>query len=122
MMPRDLSEITASLSSCAVPSTALRSLRFSMQRKLALRFLGIFLVVAVFVLGVQVVAHFDGFSHDEDHCTCQICHIAHAAVPQPAAQAEVKVRLATARLAVREALAPTTEVSNILSIPRAPPA
>ena len=37
--------------------------------------------------GLQVVAHFDGNSHDEDHCTCQVCHIGHAAVPQPAAQA-----------------------------------
>jgi len=93
-----------------------------MQRKVASRFLGLFLVLAVFVLGVQVVAHFDGFSHDEDHCTCQICHIAHAAIPQPAAQAEVKIPLRMVRLALSEAPVSVIEAASILSIPRAPPA
>lgn len=95
---------------------------FKMQRKLALRFLAVPLVLAVFVLGVQVVAHFDGFSHDEDHCTCQICHIAHAAIPQPAVQAEVETPLSTVRLAVSEAQNSLIEASTIPSIPRAPPA
>jgi len=93
-----------------------------MQRKIALRFLGIVLVLAVFALGVQVVAHFDGFSHDEDHCTCQVCHIAHAAIPQPAVQAEVEIPLRMVRLALAEAPVSAMEAASILSIPRAPPA
>jgi hypothetical protein len=80
------------------------------------------LILAVFILGVQVVAHFDGNSHDEAHCTCQICHIAHAAVPQPAAQTKIQVPLRIVRFAPLEAPVPSVESASISSIPRAPPA
>lgn len=86
------------------------------------RLLAVVLVLATLTLGVQVVAHFDGNSHDEDHCTCQICHIAHAAIPQPAAQTEIKAPLRVARFAPSEQSPVTVESANILSIPRAPPA
>ena len=93
-----------------------------MLRRLKIRLMAIPLILAVFILGVQVVAHYDGDGHDEAHCTCQVCHIAHAAIPQPAAQAQVEVPLRIARLALSQFRTPTVEFASILSIPRAPPA
>ena len=95
---------------------------FRMSKRISLRLIAAPLILAVFILGVQVVAHFDGNSHDEAHCTCQVCHIAHAAIPQPATQAQVEVPLSVARLALSEWQTSTIEVASILSIPRAPPA
>ena len=83
--------------------------------------LSVALVLAIFILGLQVVAHFDGNSHDEDHCTCQVCHVAHAAIPQPASQTEIQAPLRTARFAPPEQSSVTVESASILSIPRAPP-
>jgi hypothetical protein len=94
----------------------------SMRRRFPLRSLAVPLILAIFILGVQVVAHFDGNSHDEDHCTCQVCHIAHAAIPQPAAQTEIQAPLWISRFASSEQASVTAEPANILSIPRAPPA
>jgi hypothetical protein len=94
---------------------------FGMPKRLSLRLVATPLILAVFILGVQVVAHFDGNSHDEDHCTCQVCHIAHAAVPPPAAQAEIQVPVRMARVALSEQSAVAIELVNTLSIPRAPP-
>jgi hypothetical protein len=93
-----------------------------MPRRLTIRLLAVPLILAVFILGVQVVAHYDGNSHDESHCTCQVCHIAHAAVPQPSAQAQIQAPLRVVRFAPSETSASTVESASILSIPRAPPA
>ena len=93
-----------------------------MTRQLSVRLLAVPLILAVLALGTQVVAHYDGDGHDEAHCTCQICHIAHAAVPQPAAQAQLQVPLQVARFAARESAAHTADSASILSNPRAPPA
>lgn len=93
-----------------------------MPKNSGTRLLALTLVLATFILGVQVVAHFDGSSHDEDHCTCQICHIAHAAVPQPAAQTQIQAPLQVARFFASERSFVAAEPANILSIPRAPPA
>jgi hypothetical protein len=92
-----------------------------MSKRLSLRLLAVSLILAVFVLGLQVVAHFDGNSHDEDHCTCQICHIAHAAIPQPAAQTQIRVPLWVAAFDPFEQSAATVESASTPSIPRAPP-
>ena len=93
-----------------------------MPKKFILRLVAVPLILAVFILGVQVVAHYDGNSHDESHCTCQVCHIAHAAIPQPAAQAQVQAPQRIARFLPCEHLTTAVELSSILSIPRAPPA
>jgi len=92
-----------------------------MSKRLSLRLLALSLILAVFVLGLQVVAHFDGNSHDEDHCTCQICHIAHAAIPQPAAQTQIQVPLWVAAFYPFEQSSTTVESASGPSIPRAPP-
>lgn len=93
-----------------------------MAKRTAPRLLSIALVLALAVLSVQVVAHFDGNGHDEDHCTCQVCHIAHAAIPQPTSQAEIQVRLWVARFTPFEQAPGSIELANTVSIPRAPPA
>jgi hypothetical protein len=92
-----------------------------MSKRLSLRLLAVSLILAVFVLGLQVVAHFDGNSHDEAHCTCQICHIAHAAIPQPAAQTQIQAPLWVSAFHNFEQSPTTVESASSLSIPRAPP-
>jgi|HubBroStandDraft_2_1064218.scaffolds.fasta_scaffold743814_1 hypothetical protein len=93
-----------------------------MSKRLPLRLVALPLILTVLILGAQVVVHYDGDAHDEAHCTCQVCHIAHAAIPQPAAQAQVDVPLRVARFAPFQARTSTVESASILSIPRAPPA
>ncbi|HWF37031.1 MAG TPA: hypothetical protein VG322_00835 [Candidatus Acidoferrales bacterium] len=93
-----------------------------MARRYSLRLIALPLILAVVTLSVQVVAHYDGDAHDEAHCTCQVCHVTHAAVPQPATQAQIEVPLQISRFAPSETLASRIESASILSIPRAPPA
>jgi hypothetical protein len=93
-----------------------------MSKRLSLRLLAVSLILAVLILGVQVAAHFDGNSHDEAHCTCQVCHVAHAAVPQPVAQTQIQVPLPVAVFASFEQSTSTIESASSPSIPRAPPA
>jgi hypothetical protein len=99
-----------------------KMLFFGMPKRITVRLAAIPLILAVFILGVQVVAHFDGNSHDEDHCTCQVCHIAHAAIPPPTARTQIQTPLRSASFAPPEHLSVTVEFANTLSIPRAPPA
>jgi len=94
----------------------------SMLRRIPIRLLAVPLILAVLILGVQVAAHFDGNSHDEAHCTCQVCHVAHAAVPQPAAQTQIQIPLPVAAFAAFEQSASTVDSASTPSIPRAPPA
>jgi len=93
-----------------------------MRTRPLLRLLAISLILAVFVLSVHVVAHSDGNARDEAHCTCQVCHMAHASMPQPAGQAQLQIPLSVARYSPPERLASAAEPISALSIPRAPPA
>jgi hypothetical protein len=93
-----------------------------MSKGISCRLVAVPLIVAVIVLSFQIVAHYDGNDHDEAHCTCQVCHIAHAAIPQPAAQARMQAPLRITRFAPLEVAASSVESASILSIPRAPPA
>lgn len=91
-------------------------------RKVILRLLALPLILAVFILGAEAVSHSHGFSHDEDHCTCQICHVGHAGISQPIARSHIKVQLAVASFTPFEKLPFVYEWTDILSVPRAPPA
>ena len=95
---------------------------FGMLKRLPLRLLAVPLILAVFSLGALVVSHFDGNSHDEAHCTCQVCHIAHAAIPQPAAQTQIQIPLPVAMYSAFEQSLWMVESASTPSIPRAPPA
>jgi hypothetical protein len=94
----------------------------NVRKTIAVRLLVVPLVLAVFALGAESVSHSHGISHDEDHCTCQVCHVGHAAIPQPSAQAQVAAPLLIARFAPAEASSLLLEPTDITSIPRAPPA
>jgi hypothetical protein len=93
-----------------------------MRTRPLLRLLSLSLILAVGVLSVYALGHSDGNDHDEAHCTCQVCHIAHAAVPQPAAQAQLQVPFRVSRHSPSERFSEAVEPVSILSIPRAPPA
>ena len=94
----------------------------NVRKPLSIRLLALPLILTVFALGGQAVTHSHGLSHDEDHCTCQVCHVGHAAIPQPSAQTQITAPLLTARFAPAEALSLLPEPTDIESIPRAPPA
>jgi hypothetical protein len=93
-----------------------------MRTRPLLRLLSISLILSVGILSVYALGHSDGNDHDEAHCTCQVCHIAHAAVPQPTAQAQLQIPHRVARYSPPESFATVVEPLGILSIPRAPPA
>jgi hypothetical protein len=92
------------------------------RKPIARRLLALPLILAVFVFGAQAVSHSHGLSHDEDHCTCQVCHVGHVAIPQPASQVQIKAPQVTERFAPAETWSLSPESPDIVSIPRAPPA
>lgn len=94
----------------------------NVRKPISIRLLALPLILTVFVLGAQAVTHSHGLSHDEDHCTCQVCHVGHAAIPQPNAQAQITAPLLIARFVPAEASSLLPEPSDINSSPRAPPA
>jgi hypothetical protein len=91
------------------------------RKPLAIRLPVLPLILAVFALGTQAVAHSHSGSHDEDHCTCQVCHVGHIAIPQPASHAQIKASVVSARFAPDEISSPLSESPDVVSIPRAPP-
>jgi hypothetical protein len=93
-----------------------------MPKRLAARFLSLALILAVFALGTQAVSHSHGIAHEEDHCTCQMCHVGHVAIPQPASQVQIQESLPVERFVPGEESAVTAEVLVTPSNPRAPPA
>jgi len=91
-----------------------------MAKRLSRHLLAIALILAVGALGVHAVAHWHAHSYDDQHC--QICHVGHAAVPQPVVQIGVQAPLPVARFTPTEDFSLDLEASFTLSIPRAPPA
>jgi hypothetical protein len=92
------------------------------RKPLAIRLLVLPLILSVFALGTEAVSHSHGISHDEDHCTCQVCHVGHVAIPQTTAQAQIKTTPVVQRFAPVEISCSSPESPDIVSIPRAPPA
>ena len=93
----------------------------NVRQGIAKRLLVLPLILAVFSLGAEAVSHSHGISHDEDHCTCQVCHVGHAALPQPTPQAEIVAPLLAERFAPVEAPFLVPESVDVASVPRAPP-
>jgi hypothetical protein len=92
-----------------------------MRKQISIRLLILLLSLSVFVLGTEAVSHSHGLTHDEDHCTCQVCHVGHAAISQPTVQAQLIAPLLVARFAPAEALLSLQESVDSTSVPRAPP-
>jgi hypothetical protein len=93
-----------------------------MAKKLISRLLTALLLLAVCAFATQGVAHSHDLTHDEDHCTCQVCHVGHAAVPQPALHSAIDSTPLIARFVSAEESAVAAEAITTPSIPRAPPA
>jgi hypothetical protein len=91
-----------------------------MVKRTTNRLLAVAIVIAVALLTTHAVSHWHAHEYDEDHC--QVCHVGHAAIPQPAAQVAVQAPAPTARIVLAEEFAPNFEFVYTLSIPRAPPA
>jgi hypothetical protein len=93
-----------------------------MAMKITPRLLTAVLVLAVCAFATQGVAHSHGVTHDEDRCTCQVCHIGHAAIPQPTHSTDAHSSPLIDRFVPAEESAVAAEVIATPSIPRAPPA
>jgi hypothetical protein len=84
------------------------------------RLLAVALMLALAVLAAHAVSHAHANAYDEDHC--QICHVGHAAIPQPGPQVALLAPALVARFTIGDAAAPRLEFVGTSSIPRAPPA
>ena len=91
-----------------------------MTKRVIKGLLGVALVLAVALLATHAVSHWHTLAGDEQHC--QVCHVGHAAVPQPTTQVAAQAPIAVARLTPAEDFHLDLEESRSLSIPRAPPA
>ena len=91
-----------------------------MSKRTTNRLLAVVVILALAVLATHAVSHWHTHAYDEDHC--QICHVGHAAIPQPAAQVALQAPVPAARLALAEESAPHLDFVYTLSITRAPPA
>jgi hypothetical protein len=90
-----------------------------MPKRIAIRLLAVALVLLVGLFAMQAAGHWHEHSSDEQHC--QVCHIGHAAVPQPAAQMGVGTPVAVARFAFTENQKVSLDPVCSHRIPRAPP-
>ena len=87
---------------------------------LSRRLLAIAAILALALLATHAVSHWHSHAYNED--SCQLCHVGHAAVPQPAAQVATLAPAPVARFAVDDETAPHLDFVSTPSIPRAPPA
>jgi hypothetical protein len=91
-----------------------------MAKSVIRRLFGIVLILAVSALSTHAVTHWHPHAYDEEHC--QVCHVGHAAIPQPAAAVAAQAPAPVARFAPAENSTPDLETVRTLSSPRAPPA
>jgi len=91
-----------------------------MTKRVANRLLIAAAILALAVLATHAVSHWHSHAYDEDNC--QICHVGHAAIPQPAVQVAEQAPAPVAHLAIDNESAPRLDFVGTPSIPRAPPA
>jgi hypothetical protein len=91
-----------------------------MTKRIANRLLAVAAVLALALLATHAVSHWHTNAYDEDHC--QVCHVGHAAIPQPAAQVAPQGPAPVANLAIGDESVTQLDFVGTLSIPRAPPA
>jgi hypothetical protein len=89
------------------------------RRKVA-RLLAVALILCIGLFAAQAAGHWHGHESDEQHC--QVCHIGHVAVPQPAVQVAVLAPVAVARFTPETQKFVRFETLSTHRIPRAPPA
>jgi hypothetical protein len=83
------------------------------------RVLAILLMLSVCLFVAQGVNHSHADGSDERHC--QVCHIGHAAIPEPAAHPLSGIQFPVARFVLVREQQPAIEPVFTQRIPRAPP-
>jgi hypothetical protein len=83
------------------------------------RVLGVALIIAVGLLATHAISDWHARTYDEDHC--QVCHVGHSAIPQPAPKVAVQSPVPVAALTPVQETKPHFEIFGSPSIPRAPP-
>jgi len=90
-----------------------------MRKQVAIRLLGVVVILAVAALSTHAVAHWHADAYDELHCqACQVGHSANAQVPVPVA---AQPPASSTRFVSVEECAADLERPLARSIPRAPP-
>jgi hypothetical protein len=90
-----------------------------MPKRIAIRLLAVALILSMGLFAMQAAGHWHEHSSDEQHC--QVCHIGHAAIPQPTAQVGVGTPVAVTRYAASEKQKVSLDPVCSHRIPRAPP-
>lgn len=90
-----------------------------MAKRITKRLVVATLILVVTVLGLHAASHWH--SHTSDDQQCQVCHIGHAAIPQPAAAGTDLAPVMVARFAATERSSPHFDAVPTPSVPRAPP-
>ncbi len=91
-----------------------------MAKRITTRLLAATLILVVALLGVHAASHWHTRASDDQHC--QACHVGHAAIPQPAAQATDLAPVTVARFVATARSSPDFDAIRTPSVPRAPPA
>jgi hypothetical protein len=91
-----------------------------MTKRIAKRVLAVAVILALAALSTHAVSHWHNHAYEEDHC--QVCHVGHAAIPQPAAQVAAQAPTPVAHVSIDNESAPRLDFVGTPSIPRAPPA
>jgi hypothetical protein len=89
------------------------------RKQFALRLVAVALILSVGLFAMQTAGHWHGHASDEQHC--QVCHVGHVAVPQPAAQMALLAPVAVARFTAATEKQVRFESICTHRIPRAPP-
>jgi hypothetical protein len=91
-----------------------------MTKRIVERLLTVAAILALAALSTHAVSHWHARAYDEDHC--QVCHVGHAAIPQPAAQVAAQAPTPVAHVAIDDKSATRSDFVSTPSVPRAPPA
>jgi hypothetical protein len=90
-----------------------------MKKRLASRLLAVALILSVGLFAMQTAGHWHGRASDEQHC--QVCHLGHAAVPQPAARVALLAPATVVRFVAANEKSGEFETLCTHRSPRAPP-
>ena len=92
---------------------------FKMKRLITSRVLAVALILSVGLFAMQTAGHWHGHASDEQHC--QVCHVSHVAVPQPAARVALLVPAIVTRFVASSEKSSEFEPLCTHRSPRAPP-
>jgi hypothetical protein len=91
-----------------------------MRKRIITRLLSVSVALALALLATHAISHWHNDTNLDDNC--QICHVGHAAIPQPPSPVTQQSPAPVARLAIGDESVPYLDLVGTPSIPRAPPA